>query len=168
MLRLRDTALEYLVLGDVTVLIDTADGIQVTDDRVDKTARAEREEADRHLFGSAEKQAALLCMKQAELAARNQPGGYWVAAADSFAAQQAITGAVPLDSIRRVAVLTDVAARMVALFGLLDWPNVLDVLEQNGPTELIGRVRAIEAADPSCMKWARNKRSDDATAVYAA
>ncbi|MFE9694915.1 hypothetical protein [Micromonospora sp. NPDC005806] len=38
-------------------------------------------------------------------------------------------------------------------------------LEQNGPTELIRPVRAIEAADLSCMKWARNKRSDDATAV---
>ncbi len=169
MLRLRDTALEYLVLGDVTVLIDTADGIQViTDDRVDKTARAEREEADRHPFGSAEKQAALLRMKHAELAARNQPGGYWVAAADPFAAQHAITGEIPLDNVRRVAVLTDGAARLVALFGLLNWPDVLDVLEQNGPTELIRRVRAIEGADPSCMKWARNKRSDDATAVYAA
>ncbi|WP_422744174.1 hypothetical protein ACN27B_07980 [Micromonospora sp. WMMD754] len=64
--------------------------------------------------------------------------------------------------------LTDGVARLVALFGLLDWPDVLDVLERNGPTELIRRVRAIEAADPSCMKWARNKRSDDATAVYAA
>ncbi|MFG3701963.1 hypothetical protein ACGF5C_29320 [Micromonospora sp. NPDC047620] len=40
----------------------------------------------------------------------------------------------------------------MALFGLLDWPDVLDVLEQSGPTELIRRVRAIEAADPSCMK----------------
>lgn len=169
MLRLRDTALEYLVLGDVTVLIDTADGIQViTDDRVDKTARAEREEADRHPFGSAGKQAALLRMKHAELAARNQPGGYWVAAADPFAAQHAITGEIPLDNVRRVAVLTDGAARLVVLFGLLDWPDVLDVLEQSGPTELIRRVRAIEGADPSCMKWARNKRSDDATAVYAA
>ncbi|WP_231925236.1 hypothetical protein [Micromonospora purpureochromogenes] len=128
MLRLKDTALEYLVLGDVTVLIDTADGIQVI----------------------------------------NQPGGYWVAAADPFAAQHAITGEVPLDNVRRVDVLTDGAARLVALFGLLDWPDVLEVLEQNGPTELIRRVRAIEAADPSCMKWARNKRSDDATAVYAA
>ncbi|MGA3538493.1 hypothetical protein ACK8GE_04235 [Micromonosporaceae bacterium DT194] len=29
-LRLRDTVLEYLVLGDVTVLIDTVDGIQVS------------------------------------------------------------------------------------------------------------------------------------------
>lgn len=34
------------------------------------------------------------------------------------------------DSVRRVAVLTDGAARLVALFGLLDWPDVLDVLEQ--------------------------------------
>ncbi|MET8094443.1 hypothetical protein [Micromonospora sp. NPDC005220] len=57
---------------------------------------------------------------------------------------------------------------MVALFGLLDWPDVLDVLAHDGPTELISRVRAIKAVDPSCMKWARNKRSDDATAVYAA
>ncbi|GIJ26490.1 hypothetical protein Vqi01_16520 [Micromonospora qiuiae] len=40
------------------MLIDTVDGIPViTDDRVDRTARAERDEADRHPFGSAEKQA---------------------------------------------------------------------------------------------------------------
>ncbi|GAA2188058.1 hypothetical protein GCM10009848_27610 [Micromonospora lupini] len=158
-----------MLYGQVSQPVDTVDGIKViTIDRVDKTARAERDEADRHPFGSAEKQAALLRMKHAELAARNQPGGYWVAAADPFAARHAITGEVPLDSVRRVAVLTDGAARLVALFGLLDWPDVLDVLAQDGPTELISRVRAIEAADPSCMKWARNKRSDDATAVYAA
>lgn len=167
-LRLNHTVLEYLVLGDVTVVIDTTDGVRVvTDDRVDHTAKAEREEADRYPFGSAEKQAALLRMKHAELAARNQPGGYWVAAADPDAATQAITGAVALTHVRRVAVLTDGAARLVALFGLLNWPEVLDLLEQHGPTELIRRVRAIEAADPSCMRWARNKSSDDATVVYA-
>lgn len=169
MLRLKDTSLEYLVLGDVTVLVDTADGIRViTDDRVDRTARAERDEADRYPFGSAEKQAALLRMKHAELAARNQPDGYWVAAADPVAAQHAITGEVPLDTVRRVAVLTDGAARLVAPFGLLDWADVLDVLAQDGPIELIRRVRAVEAADPSCLMWARNKSSDDATVVYAA
>ncbi|GGL99949.1 hypothetical protein GCM10012279_16800 [Micromonospora yangpuensis] len=168
LLRLNETVLEYLVLGDVTVIIDTADGLQVVaDDRVDRTARAEREEADRYPFGSAEKQAALLRMKHAELAARNTPGGYWVAAADPTAARYAITGKIPLDTIRRVAVLTDGAARLVALFKLMDWPDVLELLDQHGPTELIRRVRAFEAADPSCMRWARNKRSDDATAVYA-
>jgi hypothetical protein len=167
-LRLNDTALEYLVLGDVTIIVDTSSGTRiVTDDRVDRTAAAERAEADLHPFGSAEKQAALLRMKHAELAARNKPGGFWIAAADPSVAAHAITAAVPLDTVRRVAVLTDGAARMVALFGLLDWPAVLEVLDHDGPTELIRRVRAIEAADPSCTRWARNKRSDDATVVYA-
>ncbi|KWV32280.1 protein phosphatase 2C domain-containing protein [Micromonospora rifamycinica] len=168
-LRPRDGSLEFLVLGDVTVVIDTADGIRVvTDDRVDRTARAEREEADRHPFGSAAKRAALLRMKHAELAARNRPGGYWVAAADPDAASHAITGEVPLDSVRRLAVLTDGAARLVALFGLLDWADVLDILDKEGPVALIHRVRVVEAADPACLRWTRNKSSDDATAVYAA
>lgn len=167
--RVQAEAVEYLVLGDVTIAIDTSDGVQViTDNRVSATAAAERAEADRYPFGSAEKQAALLRMKQAELAARNQPGGYWVAAEDPTVAVHAIQGTVPLDQVRRIAVLTDGAARIVDLFGLLDWPAVLDVLDDAGPTELIRRVRAIEAADPTCMRWARNKRSDDATAAYLA
>ncbi|WP_244252067.1 protein phosphatase 2C domain-containing protein [Micromonospora antibiotica] len=167
-LRPRDGSLEFLVLGDVTVVIDTADGIRVvTDDRVDGTARAEREEVNRHPFGTVAKQAALLRMKHAELAARNRPGGYWVAAADPTAASYAITGDVPLDNVRRVAVLTDGAARPVALFDLLTWADVLDVLDREGPVALIRRVRASEAADPACLRWPRNKCSDDATAVYA-
>lgn len=167
--RVQAETVEYLVLGDVTIAIDTSDGVQViTDNRVSATAAAERAEADRYPFGSAEKQAALVRMKHAELAARNQPGGYWVAAENPTVAVHAIKGTVPLDQVRRIAVLTDGAARIVDLFGLLDWPAVLDVLDDAGPTELIRRVRAIEAADPTCMRWARNKRSDDATAAYLA
>ncbi|GAA2532595.1 hypothetical protein [Pilimelia columellifera] len=167
--RLNGEHLEYLVLGDVTVIIDTTDGIQViSDDRVSNTATAERAEADRHPFGSAEKQAALLRMKHAELAVRNTEGGYWIAAADPRAATHAISDRLPLNSVRRVALLTDGATRAVEPFKLLDWPQLLDVLQQNGSRELINRVRAIEAADPQCTRWPRNKRSDDATAVFAA
>jgi hypothetical protein len=66
-----------------------------------------------------------------------------------------------------VAVLTDGAARLVSMFELLDWRGVLDVLDEHSPTELIRRVRAIEAADPNGTRWPRNEGSDDATAVYA-
>jgi hypothetical protein len=168
-LRLNATWVEYLVLGDVTIVADTSDGVQViTDNRVSATAKAERSEADRYPFGSAEKQAALLRMKHAELAARNRPGGYWIAAENPTVTIHSIQGKFVLDEVRRIAVLTDGAARIVDLFGLLDWPAVLDVLDDDGPTELIRRVRAIEAADPTCTRWARNKSSDDATAAYAA
>jgi len=158
-------AVEYLILGDMTVLAETAGGPRVlTDGRVEATAEVERRAADQYPIGSPEKRAALLRMKHAELAQRNRPGGFWVAATDPAAAGQAIRGTLP--AVRRLAVLSDGAARIVAPFGLLDWPGVLDVLASYGPDELIRRVRAAEAEDPTGTRWPRNKRGDDATVVY--
>lgn len=160
-------AIEYLVLGDVTLVLDIAQGVEaITDDRVDKTAREERLEAARLPFGSEAKQAALLKMKHAELAVRNRADGYWVAAADPTVVSHAISGTVALQELRRLAVLTDGAARAVVPFGLLDWEGVLKLIDEQSPTELVKRVRAIEAADPTGERWPRNKSSDDATVVY--
>jgi hypothetical protein len=160
-------AVEYLILGDTTVLIDTAGELRVlTDGRIEAAATAERRAADRHPIGSPEKQAALLRMKHAELALRNHPDGFWVAATDPAAAGHALTGELPRAGVRRVAVLSDGAARIVAPFGQLDWPGVLDLLGSSGPDELIERVRATEAGDGAGTRWPRNKSSDDATAVY--
>jgi hypothetical protein len=167
-LRNGENKLDYLVLGDITVVLDTADGLEVViDDRVEATARTERDAAHRYPIGSAEKQSALLRMKHAELAVRNQPGGYWVAAADPNVIAHALTGKVAIEGLRRTVVLTDGAARIVALFELVDWPGLLEVLDKTGPDEVVRRIRAIEAADPEGCRWPRNKRSDDATIVYA-
>jgi hypothetical protein len=106
-------------------------------------------------------------MKHAELAVRNQPGGYWVAAADPNVVTHALSGKVPLNGLHRTAVLTDGAARIVALFELTDWTGLLDILDAAGPDEVVRRIRAIEAADQEGRRWPRNKRSDDATIVYA-
>ncbi len=165
--RPRGVLLEYLVLGDVTLLLDTVHGLNViTDDRVDQTAIEQRADAARYPFGTAEKQAALLRMKHAELAVRNQPGGFWVAAADPAAADQAITGSLPAREVRRLALLTDGAARAVVLFQLMDWRGLLDVLAKEGPSHLIGRVRAAEMSDHEGIRWPRNKRCDDASAIF--
>ncbi|GAA4434855.1 protein phosphatase 2C domain-containing protein [Phytohabitans houttuyneae] len=165
--RLGQRTVEYLVLGDTTVLMDTTGGLRVvTDSRIEAAATAERRAADRHPIGSPQKRAALLRMKHAELALRNRPDGFWVAAADPAAAGHAITGEEPRDGLRRLAVLSDGAARIVAPFARLDWAGVLDLLESHGPEGLIERVRAVEAGDPAGARWPRNKASDDATAVY--
>lgn len=157
---------EYFVLGDVSVVMDV-DGeiVLVTDDRVSSTAAAERAEANRYPIGSAEKRAALLSMKHAELAARNRPGGYWVAETDPDAVNHALTGRTPQRGLRRFAVLTDGAARVVK-FGLYDWQSALTLMQEHGPTELIRQVRAAERADPIGIRWPRNKQSDDAAVVF--
>lgn len=159
--------LHHLVLGDVTVVLDTSIGLRVfTDDRVSRTALVERATADLYPIGAPAKAQALVAMKHVELAARNASGGYWIATHDPGVVRHAILGSTPLFEVRRAAVLTDGAARAVRLFGLHDWSGLLDVLATTGPAELIAKVRAAESADPTGVHWPRNKASDDATAVY--
>jgi hypothetical protein len=51
-------------------------------------------------------------------------------------------------------------------FGLATWEELLALLDESGPAELVRQVRAAEAVDPDGRQWPRTKRSDDATAVY--
>ena len=97
---------------------------------------------------------------------RNRPGGFWVASADPEAAAQALTGSVPLGAVRRFAVLTDGAARLVDPFGVMTWTACLDLLADSGPRKLVQRVRAAEDTDPDGPRWQRRKRHADATAVF--
>jgi hypothetical protein len=94
------------------------------------------------------------------------PAGYWVAAADPQAASQALTGSLPTKSLRRAVLLSDGASRLVDPFRLATWEELLALLDESGPEELLRQVRAAEAVDPEGRQWPRTKRSDDATAVY--
>lgn len=159
----------YLVLGDISLVVETTSGAVsvVSDDRVSHTAAEARAEADRHPIGSDEKAAALLEMKRGELAARNTSGGYWIAAADPSAADHALTGELVVGAVERLGLLSDGAARAVELFGICSWAAALSMVERSGPAALVDAVRAAEDADPEGTSRPRNKRSDDATVVVA-
>lgn len=160
-------SIELLVLGDVAVVAETLSATDVVvDDRVSKTARPLRAIADALPYGSPEKTAALVEMKHAELAARNTDGGFWVAMNDPIAVDHAISWTVRRAEAKRLAILTDGAARLVDPFAAMDWSALLDLLTSGGPGALIDRVRAMELEDSAALKWPRNKLSDDATAVY--
>ena len=166
--RVRPNVVDFLALGDVTVVVETAAGVQVVvDDRVSRTALRERGIADALPHGSPEKAAALIQMKHAELAVRNTEGGFWVAMSDPEAVSHAVTWSVQRDETRRFAILSDGATRLVDTFKTRDWPAILDLLATDGPSVLIQDVRASERADADATTWPRNKISDDATVVYA-
>jgi hypothetical protein len=167
LLRVLDGGADYLALADAVLLLDTADGLKVvSDERVNQLAGKERAAANQVPAGSALKLRRRAQLTRALRRARNRPGGYWVAAADPQAASHAVTGSLPSKSLHRAALLSDGATRLVDPFGLATWEELLALLAESGPDELLRQVRAAEAVDPEGRQWPRTKRSDDATAVY--
>jgi hypothetical protein len=86
----------------------------------------------------------------------------WMASAPPRAPAPALPG----NSLQRAVLLSDGASRLVDLFELATWEELLALLDENGPEELLRQVRAAEAVDPEGRQWPRTKQSDDATAVY--
>ncbi|MDX3342723.1 hypothetical protein V5N34_32010 [Streptomyces baarnensis] len=168
LIREREDVLDYLVLSDNVLVLDLGDeGVRtVTDKRVEEVAGEEMRAALRGPTGTPEHAARVSALVTVQRRLRNRPGGYWVAATDPAAADEAITGTVDLARVRQAALLTDGASRLVDSFDALRWEQLLDLLCTEGPSALITRTREAELADPVGERWPRFKRSDDATAAH--
>ncbi|HEY8480621.1 MAG TPA: hypothetical protein VIL71_12410 [Spirillospora sp.] len=144
LLRRRGGVVEWYVLADSPIVIDTGEVRVFRDDRVDRLPGYTPE---------------------AVRAARNTPGGFWVASTRPEAAYEGLTGEVPVEGLRRAAVLSDGASRLVERFGRTDWAGLLRLLDEEGPRELVRRTREAERQANGEAAGRRGKRHDDATAV---
>ncbi len=145
-IRQHNDTLDYLTLADSPLLLDIDGEVHPIID--DRTA---------HLPDYS---------NEGVSAARNSPGGFYVASTMPDAAYQAIRGSTVVSAIRRAALLTDGAARLVERFHVLQWPQLLDLLTTEGPAELIHRTRKAELRETDADQAnRRGKKHDDATAV---
>ncbi|WP_142265172.1 protein phosphatase 2C domain-containing protein [Streptomyces sp. SLBN-115] len=161
-------ALEYLVLGDSSLLLaDTAgEVVAVTDRRLDEVSNGLRGPVDALPTGSPGHAVALAAYRDALTGLRNRPEGFWIAGPEARAAGHSLTGAVPLESLTSVTLLSDGAARLVERFELITWQETLTMLSSSGPDELICQVREAETGDPDGRRWPRGKTRDDATVLH--
>ena len=145
--RERNGRLDYLTLADSPLVVDAEGEVRaITDDR---TA---------HLRDYSQ---------EGIRAARNSPDGFYVASALPEAAYKAIRGSLQAASVRRTALLSDGAARLVERFAVVDWRQLVDLLATQGPHELLRRTRDAERAETDSERASRRgKRHDDATAVF--
>jgi len=164
--RQRAGTLDYLVLCDSVLLLLRRAGkpSAITDTQLEETRTRLRPAAGLPA-GTPEYDAAWRAYGRRLEAARNQPGGFWLAAADPGAAAHAVTGSEPLAALSAVVLLSDGASRLADRFQLATWAGIGTILTAEGPAGLIQRVRAAEAADPRGERWPRGKIHDDATAV---
>jgi hypothetical protein len=167
MARLRPDGIEYLVLGDSTLLIDRAgrEPAVITDQRIEQVAVAEQAAMNALPTGTPGHFAARVRYVARQRELRNRPDGYWITSTDPAAAAQAITGRADRDGLRSVTLLSDGATRFVE-FGLGDWRTLLALLGTGGIGEVFGRIRPAETGDPDGARWPRAKRHDDAAIVH--
>jgi len=164
LLRDQGHQVEYLVLSDCTVVLETRTGIKaMTDDRIAHVATAERAERDVKAGGSAQHEVGQSRLVTAQRLHRNRKGGYWVASSEPSAAYQGIAGTVPSQHLGRAILMTDGATRLVDTFALATWEKVLKMLSDGGPERVLLGVRKAERDDPFGSRWPRGKRHDDAT-----
>jgi hypothetical protein len=168
--RMAGESLDYLVLCDSVLIVERAEQalLVITDDRLERL----RDQLDSPevvaLLGTDEHPATALSEVEKFARLRNRPGGFWVASTNPAAARQALTGSIPLADVTAVTLLSDGATRLVDRFDLLDWTDVLTILREDGPAELLRRTRQAEARDPHGRRWPRGKATDDATVLYLA
>lgn len=158
--------IQWLLLGDATILLKRSQGtVTKSDQRGRFPVPPEQQEANKYLIGDPRKDSALQAMKRAELATRNTPAGFWVAAADSSIAEHALVGTFSTADVDAVGVMSDGAARVVDLFHLLSWEEAVKIAISEGPAAIVNTVRETEESDPLGERWPRNKKSDDATLI---
>jgi hypothetical protein len=142
---------EYLVLSDSALLVESADGAvtAVLDERLSLLPRT-----------------SLTTDAIADATVRNKEGGFFTAAADPSVVSRAVTGTLPRAGVRALAALTDGATRWVEKFHEGDWSACFTVVRKEGGQALIDRVRALEHADTERVHLRRSKTHDDATVVF--
>ncbi|SDN67896.1 Protein phosphatase 2C [Streptomyces sp. cf386] len=146
-------SVEYLVLSDSALLVESPDGT-VTPCLDDRLARLPR--------------ASLATDALIDAHVRNKEGGFFTAAADPSVAGRAVTGVLAREDVRALAALTDGATRWVEKFREGDWGDCFTFVRKEGARALVDRVRALESADEQERTYlGRSKTHDDATVVYA-
>lgn len=170
MARIRNEALDLLVLGDSTLVIQRVDGsLEVlTDDRLATIGTEERKAyRDRLVAGGGfdgEHRRLLGRLQERQRNARNRHGGYWIAGADPDAAQHALTRTLPVDEVRGLLLITNGTAAGVPCHAQpADWLALLRQVDRTGIAAWLNALHRREEMDPNGQRWPRAKLHDDKT-----
>ena len=152
-----------LVLGDSPVVVQTTDA-QLHTVRDDRLAQVGARRMNGFLPDHPDEWRQLVA---AQRAARNRPGGYWIAEAVPDAAAHAVQRQWPRDGVAAVLVVTDGVSVGLDAYGIPeDWATAMFIANRD-PRELLDLVHSAEESDPDGQRWPRAKRHDDKVAAIS-
>lgn len=169
LLRWDRSNVEYLVLGDCSVVFETADGVESVlgegprelDQKViDEMKTLRAESAEPIEYESLRDKVHPMIVEHRKL--KNTQGGYWTFGLDPNAVDHADTGSVPVGQVEYVYAFTDGFEPVCATYdAFTDWSTLGRYLRTDGADRATNILRAFEATDPQCRTYPRLKPSDD-------
>lgn len=163
--RMADEQLEYLVLGDASiVLLDRRDRpTEIVDDRLEHIiARATPLNPDRPPATGAEVRAARRAVVES---ARNRPGGFWCVHTDPSASLHALHGDRPVSGLAGVVACSDGGARAHELLGTHALEGFTTLALRGDLEALSDTIRAAESQQAGALRGRGLKVHDDITIV---
>lgn len=165
---------EYLVLGDCSVILETADrtvpvlgeGPRELDDRVVEHMEELRAEATEQIsYGELRERVDDMLIEHRKQ--MNEQDGYWTLGQTPEAVQYALTDEFPQEAVQELVIFTDGFEGLVPTYdAFVDWKRLLQYISHNGLDRAINVLRAFEQADPECRAYPRIKPSDDVGVVH--
>jgi len=164
--------LEFLYLGDCGALVEQPEGVKVIGETLEKRADEARRAA---LLATEKNLAPASGLRQPEFlrhlrAARNRvnSGTYWLFSPDKRAASHAKRRIMMVEKGAHLLLASDGFLALASDYGAYDAPGLFRAAKTKGLKALGDELRAIEDADALGEKFARFKKSDDATALLLA
>ena len=167
-----EKGLEFLYLGDCGVLVEQPEGVMVIGETLEKRADEARRAA---LLAKEKNLAPASGLRQPEFlrhlrVARNRvnSGTYWLFSPDKRAASHAKRRIMMVEKGAHLLLASDGFLALASDYGAYDAPGLFRAAKTKGLKALGDELRAIEDADALGEKFARFKKSDDATALLLA
>lgn len=170
-MRFNESAYDYFLLGDCTLILSQdGDTKVVADKRVSHLDAKVVSEMTRLQcqsgFTRAEAFQQVRPMLLKHRRCKNQPDGYWVLGLEPEAVSHAETGLEPTLQTGRCLLMTDGFAQGWDTFGLANSAHSwLAHVQEHGLTEVYTKMQQLAEADRSCTRFPRLKTLDDASAI---
>ena len=164
-----EKGLEFLYLGDCGALVEQRDGLKVIGETLDKrgeeSARAATLAREKKLPPASALSRPEFLTHLRERRSRVNSGNYWLFSPDKRAAAHAVRRIVGIEKGAHLLLATDGLLALVSDYGAYDAAGLLQAAKEKGLAALGEELRAIENGDADGNKFARFKKSDDATAL---
>ncbi|MGB9859483.1 MAG: PP2C family serine/threonine-protein phosphatase [Moorellaceae bacterium] len=170
--RIHEKHIEYLVLGDVVIVLRSNEVLKVITDHSVKHLDeiAVKEKLHWQLtqgISSSDARKAILPLLRENRALMNEPGGYWIFNGSVAAVEHALSGVLPVENDTQLLLATDGFSRLVDTFPAYpSWASLLEALQTSSLERIANMLREIEESDRECLKYPRFSTFDDATAIY--